>query len=53
MKEKLDKLIIQQKKVFNESFRKHKDVWQGLYSFGKAYTKELDDLFAKSKKKVS
>ncbi|UCD13539.1 MAG: hypothetical protein JSW60_08280 [Thermoplasmatales archaeon] len=53
MNEKQRKIMIEQQKTFNESFRKHKEVWQGMYTVLGAYTKELKELFDTSNKKVS
>ena len=49
MNEKQIKTIKEQQKKFNDSLRKDKEVWQGLYSFGVAYTKEFDELFTYDK----
>ena len=53
MNEKHRKMIIEQQKMFDESFGKYKEVWQGMHTFLGAYTKEFNELFDTVSKKVS
>jgi len=53
MRKKLEKIILEQKNILKKSFSKDREVWQDLYNFGKAYTKEFETLFSHKKKRTS